>query len=633
MLPDLLICLTFFAFSFPFGFIFLNRLKLAGVIGNFELIVFSEILGVTISALLVYLAGFFLPLLPVLAILYLISALLISLYPIRLKELSSWNLPKKDLYKILFFNIFWTLILWYVVNETHLKQIGDTFNGSPSTFGDFPYHLGIITNFAYGNNFPPVNPIAPFTRLSYHILADFLSSINLILGSKLIGAIVYPSVFLGVLIVNSLYLLTIRITKNTTIGIITPFIFLFNGGIGFIKVLIDKVTIENIFGGVTRFAHVPELGVEYPNILTEIMMAERAIVLGIALWIASIYFLYIWYKNENQYSLYMAGLATGLLPYANVYGFLVNFFIFVLIFINKLFTKKWLTRVKEWTVMAIVICVPAIPFLIWIIPQLTSGGSFTRVSINEWPPMNVPFNYLFWPINFGVVIPLAILAFFAEVLGKKEKFFLFIISIVAVVSHVIVFQPYSWDNNRFIIYPYIAISILASVAIAKAIESHKFILKLSGAVLFSAAILTGVLVLINDSQMHYSLFNKQDFVRSEKIRQVTPENAIIITSRNHNNIVSSLAGRRITLGFEGYLWTQGVQNTLEVENYLKEVYSCSPETDAIIKKLKADYIMITGWEINDYPDLNTECLTSKFKTVLSEENFMLLNVHLTPDDI
>src|SRR3990172_13320925 len=44
-------------------------------------------------------------------------------------------------------------------------------------YGDISLHLGIISSFAFGNNFPPQNPILTGVKISYPFLVDFITAI------------------------------------------------------------------------------------------------------------------------------------------------------------------------------------------------------------------------------------------------------------------------------------------------------------------------------------------------------------------------------------------------------------------------------------------------------------------------
>ena len=54
-----------------------------------------------------------------------------------------------------------------------------------NNFGDLPFHLSVITSFAYGNNFPPEDPTYAGVRFTYPFLTDFVSAIFVRCGADL----------------------------------------------------------------------------------------------------------------------------------------------------------------------------------------------------------------------------------------------------------------------------------------------------------------------------------------------------------------------------------------------------------------------------------------------------------------
>ena len=46
-----------------------------------------------------------------------------------------------------------------------------------NNFGDLPFHISVITSFAFGNNFPPEDPTYAGVHFTYPFLTDFVSAI------------------------------------------------------------------------------------------------------------------------------------------------------------------------------------------------------------------------------------------------------------------------------------------------------------------------------------------------------------------------------------------------------------------------------------------------------------------------
>src|SRR5262245_34208439 len=67
---------------------------------------------------------------------------------------------------ILFYT-FTFFILWRVFDRAMIQDSSGISTGLLNNFGDLPFHLSVITGFAYGNNFPPEDPTYAGVRFTY----------------------------------------------------------------------------------------------------------------------------------------------------------------------------------------------------------------------------------------------------------------------------------------------------------------------------------------------------------------------------------------------------------------------------------------------------------------------------------
>src|SRR5262249_50222253 len=76
-------------------------------------------------------------------------------------------------------------ILWIVFDHAVYETADVLYTGVINNFGDLPFHLSVITSFAYGNNFPPEDPTYAGVRFTYPFLTDFVSAIFVHCGATL----------------------------------------------------------------------------------------------------------------------------------------------------------------------------------------------------------------------------------------------------------------------------------------------------------------------------------------------------------------------------------------------------------------------------------------------------------------
>src|SRR5205085_7941991 len=50
------------------------------------------------------------------------------------------------------------------------------FTGVDTNLGDLPFHIAVVSGFAYGDNFPPQHPEFAGVRLTYPFVVDFVTA-------------------------------------------------------------------------------------------------------------------------------------------------------------------------------------------------------------------------------------------------------------------------------------------------------------------------------------------------------------------------------------------------------------------------------------------------------------------------
>ena len=77
------------------------------------------------------------------------------------------------------------VIFWKVFSRAVIEDNTGLSTGLLNNFGDLPFHLSVITSFAFGNNFPPEDPTYAGVRFTYPFLSDFVSAVFVKCGADL----------------------------------------------------------------------------------------------------------------------------------------------------------------------------------------------------------------------------------------------------------------------------------------------------------------------------------------------------------------------------------------------------------------------------------------------------------------
>ncbi|MBI4157954.1 hypothetical protein HY502_03845 [Candidatus Woesebacteria bacterium] len=559
----------------------------------------------------------------------LIAAVIMSfLIPLFFKKKFGFELPRPKVNKIFFINsLFWGIIFSLILWQTTLKPTGDFFNASPSTYGDLPFHLNLITNFAYGNNFPPVNPLSPPIKLNYHFLADFISAIILVLSGNLRFSLIVPGVVMGTLTASAISLFVFRIGKSQLAALIAPFLFFMNGGIGFVKFFTNLADSKDWLFVPFRYAHIPEWGVEYPNILAEIMMAERTLFIGFPLAVFVLFFLYIWTQKNEKSAVILSGLGLGLLLYANVYGFLTLGLLMMVMLLRNLLRRNPNRALDLFYSLSIAFII-AFPLVLGIVTKIGSSiNGFIRFSPGEWPPLpGGKQKLVFWITNFGLVPILSFIAIFKKgLISTKVRQVLGPLFLMVFLAHIVIFQPYSWDNNRFILYPYLAMSIFSSFVFVRIIQNANKGLRIFGLAFLGMSILSGFLVVYYDPQISSHLYSREDFELAEFVNKETDRSYNFLTSQSHNHPVASLAGRKVVLGYEGYLWTHGVEDLEKKYQDIKTIYSYEDQSPWLLHLYNVGYVVFGPSEKEEFPSLQEEEFIKRYSLIYNSDNYKIFD--------
>jgi hypothetical protein len=197
------------------------------------------------------------------------------------------------------------ICMWLIFQRALLEQDGGVQTGVLNNFGDLPFHISVITRFAYGQNFPPEDPTFAGVRFTYPFITDFISAMFVRAGASLRNAMFIENYVIAVALVGVLHRFGQRLVRNRTAAIVTPLLILLNGGFGWALLWDDVKKIE---GGVFQvLRHIPhsytilpeiEKAWRWGNSITSLLVTQRGFLLGIPL--AAIVFTLWWVSLQSS---------------------------------------------------------------------------------------------------------------------------------------------------------------------------------------------------------------------------------------------------------------------------------------------------------------------------------------------
>ena len=150
------------------------------------------------------------------------------------------------------------------------------------------------------------------------------------------------------------------------------------------------------------------------------------------------------------------------------------------------------------------------------------------------------------------VIPLAWMAAWKS---NRRLFWIYLpFLIIFAACNLWVFQPWENDNSKLLRFWYLASAILVGwwlVRIPRALAVVCLV-----AVTLAGAIDAGSW--LNFEKNKLQMWGQTDMELAEWVKNNTAKDAVFLTIDSHNHWVVDLAGRKIVMGFKGWLWSWGI---------------------------------------------------------------------------
>ena len=527
-----------------------------------------------------------------------------------------------------------TVVMWLVFSRALLDKPGGISTGVLNNYGDLPFHISVITRFAFGQNFPPEDPTFAGVRFTYPFITDFISAMFVRAGASLRDSLFIENYIVGVALVGVLHRFGQQLLRNRTAALLTPVLVILNGGFGFGMLFSEVNQSEGgVFQVLRHISHsytiLPEvaLGWRWGNAVTSLLVPQRGFLLGIPL--AAIVFTQWWAVSESAKGkeqsakgketrsskkpipsqpgaslfalgslpsrrMLAAGAVAGLLPLIHAHSFIAVMMVGAFLALINL--RRW----REWFLFFLVASIIAIPQLLWS----THGTAVsTRAFIAwqfGWDRSDENF-FWFWFKNTGLFIPLLITALLWKredyLVPRKLLFFYLPFTLCFIVPNLVKLAPWIWDNVKILFYWWLASAPIVALLLARLWEGKAWHRGLAAS-LFIMLTLAGALDVfaLMTRQGEYQEFDRDGINFAEIIKQQTPPRATILHAPVHNTPVF-LTGRRSLMGYPGHIWTHGLDYGPR-ETEIKRIYAGAPDAEGLLAKYRVDYVVIDPQELS-----------------------------------
>jgi hypothetical protein len=539
------------------------------------------------------------------------------------------------------------LVLWLLFDRVMIEDAGAISTGVTNNYGDLPFHLGVITSFVYGENFPPQDPEFAGVKFTYPFMADFIAACLVRAGASLRQALFLENFVLSLSLVGLLYRWARLVTGERAVALLTPALVLLGGGLGWWMLFDEaKKGEQGVLGLLANLPHdytiTPAGGWRWGNALTSLLIPQRSILLGLPL--AILVFTQLWLAFEDKkkteegkkgkgknakgkrqeqeekvapassvpspFSFLLspsarrmaaAGLIAGSLVLVHAHSFGVC--MLAAGCLALIFHRRW----REWALFFAAAFIIALPEMLW-----SAGGSQTsfRSFIGwqfGWDKGAENFVW-FWIKNTGFFIPLLIAALLwrrgpERLVSRRALLFYLPFLLFFIIPNLIRLAPWVWDNNKVIFYWYVASAPLVALALVE-LWRTSMPARAAAILLFVTLTLAGALDVWRVVYGTTTLgeFDSNGVLFAELIKQKTEPRALILNAPTFNHPVL-LTGRRSLLGYPGHIWTHGLEYGPR-ETEIRRIYAGGPGAEDLLRKYGVEYVVTGPLERNVLPIVN-----------------------------
>ncbi len=436
-------------------------------------------------------------------------------------------------------------------------------------FGDLSQHITFINYIARGVNYWPNEPFFVDGKFHYPFGMDFLAAYFVNFGLSLAQILPITGLIFGITTAMALF------WWGGGLGMAA---FLFSGGTAGYKFLTSGILADY------------QADIAWKNLALTILVPQRGFLFALP---AGIVLIWAWQKrfleNTPKFPFYIEGLLWGLMPLFQFHTFI---FLSSLVAIWTLATKSYnhAMRLFAWA------------FIPATIETWYLTGGFHEASIiwfkRGWMIGDENIFKFFW-VNFGAFVILFGWVLYIA-LKRKIKYELLVVIpslCILLFSFFVMMAPWEWDNIKIILWAYLLPMPLVANYFAEYINSRwlsfvYLVLFLSGTVVTFYS--------LNPDGGGYELFRRDEMEEVCATLNEIPPDTRIATGQTYNHPVS-LCGHGVVAGYEGYLWSHGI-NSKVVSQKLKDLMLGTPQWRLTAKDLGVRYIY---WGTQEKKDFGT----------------------------
>ena len=486
--------------------------------------------------------------------------------------------------------LWWPFILAVLAHGYLFTSQGLVTQGA-GFYADWAAHLTYAGSFAFGHNFPPEFPVDPGHQLAYPFMIDLLAAALVPMGASLTSALVLTSGLLALAFPAVMYLAGLRFLGDRLASALAVPVFILSGGLGFLQ-LFDSVRRGGL--AALRQSHQfytqdPVHNIQWLNPVLAWILPQRSVLFGfsIALLVMALLWMALHREAAGWAPFVFAGAVTGLTPlfHLHAYGTVVALAAFWALFSPQ----------RQWAGFFVPALALGLPAVLW----MASGGA-ASIHDQVWWLANTSGHQdgplLFWLKNTSLLVPAMAVAFLwgGSMLPARLRLLLAPIWLWFLVPNFLVFQPWDWDNTKFFAY-WALFGAFPVGALLTTLLRRGLLTRITAYVLAASMMLSGALDLGRalDSSSAAALFTSSSGLQvATWAREHTEPTAVFLVAPVHNDPIPTLAGRRVVIGYPGWLWTYGLADWATRSHDARLMLKGDPATPRLLRRYGVSYVVL-----------------------------------------
>ncbi|MBP9819823.1 hypothetical protein KBC79_03720 [Candidatus Woesebacteria bacterium] len=494
------------------------------------------------------------------------------------------------------------LLLFGFLLFTHsARESGGKWFSAGSSWGDLPLHLTYINYFSRQDRLSLISPLFAQRNTTYPFLFDWYTSILFRMGTPIQVAIIVSQLQVFAAAVALAVALYRKIDTRVSTTLFALGLFFAGGGLGWWYFWGDwQQSTLTLLGYLQnqpwQYANISEKSIHFSTVITDMLLPQRGFVVGLAAILSALHMQLEYFSKGKRRYIYFSSILIGLTPLFHIHSFFWVTGLWFFLSLNHVLRKpKALSTLLESLIMLLAI---ALPQLLWFAVN-GAGTHFLRLQpgwmLNADQLSSPLTTARLFMMNFGITsifLPLIPICLWKCSVKKPFSIVLNYSLLVFVVCLFVSFQPWAYDNLKFMMPSYFFFCIFMALTLANWWKGWK---KVIVVLIMIIGTFSGSLSIIRELFLRSELASAHEIESATQLKFVLSPGEITLTTDDHNHPIPMLVGQPIVLGYQGWLWSHGVDASKTAAD-VERIYSGLDNTTALLEKYHVRYVYISDRE-------------------------------------